>query len=97
MEGASVMDERDYKSMNSKEAVVSKTLYSVKKNYSIILPFEGNLYFYIVVTMECPIRTYLKEEIVEVYRNNNYLDCGKRLKTSEKKKIRKQIEQLFNE
>jgi hypothetical protein len=76
---------------------ITKTLYSVTRHYSIMITYKSELYYYIVETNHWVSKPNAKEGIVRIARSKCYLDCGLRLKTSDRKNIKAQIEQLFNQ
>jgi len=68
------------------------TLEVTEKTYHLKIEHNSEYYFYIVTTLYCLFRNDIKTPIItNIKRGCNYWDCGKRLKTSEKKQIKKLI------
>jgi hypothetical protein len=65
------------------------------KSYNVSVTYDSDVYTFIVETMQCNYRNDINQLIVtEIRRFHSPLDCGKKLKKSDIKIIRKSIEDI---
>ena len=78
-------------------SVISTKLEVTEKTYHLKVEYKGDEYFFIVQTLDCHYRSdIIKPIITSIRRGITYWDCGKRLRNSEKKAIKRTIEDSFN-
>ena len=78
-------------------SVISCSCEVTEKTYFLKILYNEDEYFYIVQTLDCHFRNDIKKPIItSIKRGCTYWDCGKRLKNSEKKKIKRTIEASFD-
>ena len=78
-------------------SVISTTCEVTEKTYHLKIEYNGDEYFFIVQTLDCHFRNDINKPIItSIRRGCTYWDCGKRLKKSEKNKIKRTIEYSFN-
>ena len=64
---------------------------TTEKTWHLIIELEGDKYFFIVQT----ISVDGIDRVWSIKRGNSWEDCGKRLRTSQKKAVKKLIEETF--
>lgn len=78
-------------------SVISCSCEVTEKTYHLKVIYNEDEYFFIVQTLDCHLRNDINKPIItSIKRGCTYWDCGKRLKNSEKKKIKRTIEACFN-
>ena len=71
--------------------VEEKKCVVIKKTYHFNIKIDDDNYFYIVQTLDISG----EENIMSYKRGNTFWDCQKRLKTAQKKKIKRMIDLMF--
>ncbi len=76
----------------NKIEITSKDLITTQKVYHLKIKLNDNYYFFIVTAVSINNE---KEFLCAVTRGTTHYDCGLRLKTAEKKLIKKTIQLMF--
>jgi len=73
--------------------IEEKKVVLIEKTYHFMIKIDGDLYFIIVQTQTIGING--KETVVSKKRGITSLDCRKRLRTAQKKLIKRTIDTMF--
>jgi hypothetical protein len=71
--------------------IEEKRLVGAEKIYHFKISIEKDEYFFVVQTFFIDT----KEFVMTIKRGSTYWDCQKKLKTSQKKEIKRMIERMF--
>ena len=81
--------------MNNECVISSLSLQSTIKTYNINVSYNSDNYCFLVETMQCNYRDDINRLLIsDTRRLASPLDCGKKLKKSDIKIIRKSIEDI---
>ena len=78
--------------------ITKQILATVDSYYHITIEYNGDNYIYDVKQCEATdVAGTVSKWVSEIHRCVTWMDCGKKLKNSEKKKIKRLINEHFND